>query len=225
MNLFRPGVNDCTVALAVSLGIHMAVGLFFWTTWSRTPAPTPEIPIELALTASPVRTMNEMPNAVVNQDAKEKTGPPDPAAGFAQTQTQELPGKAPSPAADSQAPPTPAVPARSSESPASSENSTSDGIAGTLLIPPRVKEKPGLAMPAEAMNAALSGAVLLTVEILEDGKVGKISLSRSSGSAILDNSAREHVARWRFEPARMPQGGKAVKVLTSIWVVYGKERS
>ena len=225
MNLFRPGMKDCTVALAVSLGIHIAAGMFMWTTWSRTPAPPPETPVEIALTASPARTIDEMPNAIVNQGAKEKIGSPDPAAGFAQTQTQELPDKALLSPSDPQARPTPDVPERSSEFPVSSENSTSDGIAGTLLIPPRVKEKPGLVMPAEVMNAALSGAVLLTVEILEDGKVGKISLSRSSGSTILDNSAREHVARWRFEPARMPQSGKAVKVLTSIWVVYGKERS
>ena len=44
----------------------------------------------------------------------------------------------------------------------------------------------------------------------------------SSGSKLLDESARENVSRWRFEPARQPQGNKPVRAMTSVWVSYSK---
>ena len=109
----------------------------------------------------------------------------------------------------------------SSERPFDSIEGESTGFA---LIPPKIKERPPLLAP-EAARGALTGDVLLSVEVLENGSVGKIVLGRSSGSKILDEAARENVSRWRFEPARQPQGQKPVRVLTSIWVRFAKEGS
>jgi protein TonB len=92
-------------------------------------------------------------------------------------------------------------------------------------VPPQIRERPALLLPAEATQAGLSGNVLLLVEVLEDGRVGKIIINRSSGSKLLDESARENLSRWRFEPARQPQGNKPVRAMTSVWVRYVKEGS
>lgn len=68
----------------------------------------------------------------------------------------------------------------------------------------------------------MSGNVLLLVEVMEDGRVGKVVVNRSSGSKLLDESARENVALWRFEPARQPQGNKPVRAMTAVWFSYSK---
>ncbi len=96
---------------------------------------------------------------------------------------------------------------------------------GFAIVPPKIRERPAIRLPAEAVQAGLSGNVLLLVEVLEDGRVGKIVVSRSSGSKILDESAKENVSRWWFDPAWEPQGKKPVRVMTSVWVRYTKEGS
>ena len=101
-------------------------------------------------------------------------------------------------------------------SPAEDNEKQARGNAGLSLVPPRVKEKPGRI----ADGSGLKGVVLLMVEILADGRVGRIVVSRSSGLPSLDAAAATQVSRWRFEPARLPADGKAVRVLTSVWVRY-----
>lgn len=97
-----------------------------------------------------------------------------------------------------------------------------DGLA---IIPPRIRERPPLQLPAALSQAGLSGEVLLLVEVWEDGRVGKISMERSSGNKALDELARDNVLRWKFDPAWQPQGNKTVRVLTAVWVKFGKNRS
>lgn len=93
---------------------------------------------------------------------------------------------------------------------------------GFAIVPPRLLERPAILAPAEAVQSGISGNVLMFVEVLENGRVGKISISRSGGSKILDEMARENVSRWRFEPAWEPQGKKPVRVMTSVWFRYTK---
>lgn len=96
---------------------------------------------------------------------------------------------------------------------------------GLAIIPPRIRERPPLQLPATLSRAGLSGEVLLLVEVREDGRVGKVSLERSSGNKELDELARDNVLRWKFDPAWQPQGNKTVRVLTAVWVRFGKNRS
>jgi protein TonB len=91
------------------------------------------------------------------------------------------------------------------------------------IIPPRIRERPPIQLPATLSQAGLSGEVLLLVEVREDGQVGKVSLERSSGNKALDELARDNVLRWKFDPARQPHGGKSVRVLTAVWVRFVKE--
>ena len=180
-----------------------------WT-WS---APTPEQPLQ-----GRGSVKQETPLPPVSSDSsvpgQENKAAPAPAAGAPSqkpTQTSKTPEAATGP-----------VGAQSSaEKPIDSLEGESTGFA---LIPPKIKERPPLLAP-EAARGALTGDVLLSVEVLENGSVGKIVLGRSSGSKILDEAARENVSRWRFEPARQPQGQKPVRVLTSIWVRFAKEGS
>lgn len=46
------------------------------------------------------------------------------------------------------------------------------------------------------------GRVLLKVHVLPDGKPAEIQLLQSSGSAQLDKSALDTLAKWELQPAR-----------------------
>ena len=96
---------------------------------------------------------------------------------------------------------------------------------GYALVPPRLKERPPILFSPDTLPVAGTPQVLLLVEVGEDGRVGKISVSRSSGVKALDDAARDNVARWRFEPAWQPQGKKSVRVMTAVWIRFTREGS
>ena len=54
--------------------------------------------------------------------------------------------------------------------------------------------------PASEIRAEHSGTVLLSLEILPNGRVGEIRLVQSSGYAKLDQSALREARKWRFVP-------------------------
>ena len=56
--------------------------------------------------------------------------------------------------------------------------------------------------PPWAVKMRLEGRVVLLAEVLPGGKAGKVSLERSSGHDILDQSAMQTVKQWQFTPAR-----------------------
>ena len=68
------------------------------------------------------------------------------------------------------------------------------------------------------------GEVLLQVEVLADGRVGASRVIRSSSRRELDETARQYVAGWIFQPAWQPQANKPVRVLTSVWVQFGTKK-
>ena len=106
--------------------------------------------------------------------------------------------------------------------PASPGFSGENGSTGYALTPPRLKERPPIQWPPN-LSPAGPLQVLLVVEVTEDGRVGKIGVSRSSGVKAMDDAARENVALWRFDPAWQPRGNKPVRVLTSVWIRYTGE--
>jgi len=67
--------------------------------------------------------------------------------------------------------------------------------------------------PRMARRMGEQGRVLLHVFVNAAGGAEKVEIRTSSGSARLDQAAREAVQRWKFVPAR--QGGEAV----SAWVL------
>ncbi len=54
--------------------------------------------------------------------------------------------------------------------------------------------------PAADIRAGHGGTVLLSLEVLENGRVGQIRLIQSSGFASLDQSAVREARKWRFVP-------------------------
>jgi protein TonB len=68
--------------------------------------------------------------------------------------------------------------------------------------------------PFAAVRQGAEGRVLLSAEVLSDGRAGRVSLEKSSGHALLDAAALNTVRSWRFTPAR--KGGVASTQTVSI---------
>ena len=99
---------------------------------------------------------------------------------------------APAPAATPSSGPPPAA---ESVMPASSRSTDADYKAAYL-------NNPRPAYPLFAFRQGAQGQVLLLVEVLTDGRAGRIDLEKSSGHAALDAAAINAVRAWRFTPAR-----------------------
>jgi TonB family protein len=82
---------------------------------------------------------------------------------------------------------------------------------------------PGNQMPVYPLSAIvnnLQGKVVLRVEVLTNGAVGKILLKQSSGARILDTAAYETVKRWHFQPAQ--RNGQPVVAWMTVPIEYRK---
>jgi len=99
---------------------------------------------------------------------------------------------APAPAATPSSAPAPAA---EPVMPASSRSTDADYKAAYL-------NNPRPAYPLLAIRQGAQGQVLLLVEVLTDGRAGRIDLETSSGHAALDAAAINAVRAWRFTPAR-----------------------
>jgi len=86
----------------------------------------------------------------------------------------------------------------------SSANKTAgeESNLSTVIAYPLYKENAPPVYPEIARLRGYEGIVLVFAEILPDGRVGKIKIRKSSGYAILDQSAIQAVKPWRFEPAK-----------------------
>jgi len=85
-----------------------------------------------------------------------------------------------------------------------SENQTAGDTSNlnTVIAYPLYKENAPPAYPEIARARGYEGIVLVSAEILPDGRVGNMKIRKSSGYAILDQSAIEAVKPWKFEPAK-----------------------
>ncbi len=68
--------------------------------------------------------------------------------------------------------------------------------------------------PLAARREGREGDVLLKVKVLANGRIGDISVARSSQSPDLDAAAIDAVTQWQFEPAR--RNGIAVQQITLL---------
>lgn len=67
--------------------------------------------------------------------------------------------------------------------------------------------------PESARRAGAQGVTMLRVRVLENGRVGEVTVEQSAGFHALDRAAIDAVKKWRFEPAR--RGNEPV----SVWVM------
>ncbi|MBU4074850.1 MAG: energy transducer TonB [Proteobacteria bacterium] len=73
--------------------------------------------------------------------------------------------------------------------------------AGQMILP-RYLNAARPSYPLMARMRGYEGMVLLAVQVLTDGRAGEVRIKKSSGYALLDQSALKAVRAWRFEPAR-----------------------
>lgn len=78
----------------------------------------------------------------------------------------------------------------------------SEGTPAFTDAYPLYRENPPPGYPEIARQLGYEGIVLISAEILANGRVGKTMVRRSSGYAILDQTAMEAVRDWKFEPAK-----------------------
>jgi protein TonB len=79
------------------------------------------------------------------------------------------------------------------------ETSRSGGL--TVAVP-RYRDNYLPDYPLPARRRGYAGVVMLSVEVLADGNVGRLEMKKTSGYDLLDKSARETVKGWKFSPAK-----------------------
>ena len=70
--------------------------------------------------------------------------------------------------------------------------------------------------PPLARLRGYQGVAVLVVEVLADGRVGQVGISRSTGHEILDRTALEAVRSWKFEPGRREGRPVAMSVAVPV---------
>jgi periplasmic protein TonB len=68
-----------------------------------------------------------------------------------------------------------------------------------VIIPPVLVSQCGARYTEEARSARLEGKVILSAEVLADGRVDSVKVTRPLGMG-LDANAMEAVKQWRFRP-------------------------
>lgn len=89
---------------------------------------------------------------------------------------------------------------------------------GLIRATPRYESNPLPNYPRLARQNRWEGTVRLRARVTAGGTVEGVALERSSGHAVLDNSALDGVQRWRFIPAT--RGGVPVACEVSIPVAF-----
>jgi len=72
-----------------------------------------------------------------------------------------------------------------------------------VMVEPQVDPRVGLSepvYPVPEIRMGNEGTVILSLQILENGRVGEVRIERSSGFERLDSSAAREARRWRFRP-------------------------
>jgi len=72
--------------------------------------------------------------------------------------------------------------------------------------------------PLAARRQGAEGRVVLRAQVLEDGRCATVSIVRSSGYTLLDESALSPVRRWRFGPAT--RAGTAVAASVDVPISF-----
>jgi protein TonB len=78
-----------------------------------------------------------------------------------------------------------------------------EGSAEPVVTAPQIDPRRGLSepmYPAESIRAGHTGTVVLSIYVLEDGRIGDVRLDTSSGYPKLDEAAMREARRWRLQP-------------------------
>jgi protein TonB len=70
--------------------------------------------------------------------------------------------------------------------------------------------------PAHAKRRGMEGTVMLEVLVSGEGAARQVMVAQSSGHALLDESAKDAVARWKFVPARRAGAAVEARVIVPV---------
>ena len=59
---------------------------------------------------------------------------------------------------------------------------------------------PAAGFPEEAQKAKLTGSGVYELQVNKNGSIARVTVIKSSGSAVLDKAARDAFGKWRFKP-------------------------
>jgi protein TonB len=216
------------VALAIAIGLHVAVIGGFVVAQLRDPPPPPEQTLEVsfiteaeaAATPLPPQPVEPTPapptpaHAVVQQPTIMATPTPTPSPMSAPPIERVAPTPVAAPAAAAQPPSPPSAPAAATPAVATAPASTPPSFKAAYL------NNPGPVYPQAARMKRQQGTTRLRVQVSPEGAPVQVLLDRSSGHSDLDKSAMDVVRnRWRFAPAT--EAGRPV----AGWVVVPIEFS
>ncbi|HIP38869.1 MAG TPA: energy transducer TonB [Desulfocapsa sulfexigens] len=97
------------------------------------------------------------------------------------------------------------------------KNSTAQSTVAvqvTSKATPLYYRNPKPAYPTLARKRNLQGSVILSITVLANGAVGNVTVHKSSGHEILDNSALKTVLTWHFLPGT--QNGRPVSMEVQV---------
>lgn len=84
----------------------------------------------------------------------------------------------------------------------------------TSKATPLYYKNPKPAYPTLARKRNWQGSVVLSIMVLKNGAVGEVTIHKSSGHQMLDNSALKTVKTWRFLPGM--KNGRPVRMVVQV---------
>ena len=92
------------------------------------------------------------------------------------------------------------------------------GAAESIITYAISKENPDPIYPRVARRRGYEGKVVLDVEVLVNGKVGRIKIAKSSGYEVLDRAAVKSVKTWTFTPGT--KNGERIPQLVTVPIIF-----
>ncbi len=242
-NLFCPELDvDWIKGMAFLLGsiaIHASL-LMFWPVEAKQPdalssgsfsAPVnlgfvsvvkplvPEVQPEPVVEPPPVKPKPKPEPKIVEKApvkvAKKAVEPPAPKP---KPQPKPTPKPEPKPVEKAPVQPTPAPPPAAASS--ATQASQQSGVSEIPVVTKPMFRKPPTPAeyPRQARRRNQEGTVLVEALVDERGDVVQVKVIKSSGFALLDQSAIKAVQSWAFQPSRI--GGKATQSRVQVPVLF-----
>lgn len=209
-------------AMAGSIAIHAFVAT--WLLSSVMPAEMiPQQMIKLTLVATPSAESVEQKPAPVSQPI-----PIEKIQNHAVKKPKNTPKESPRAMQKAENPPlTQAAPvqALAALSPAAGHSANTTETAQLVITKPLFDaaylQNPAPEYPAQAKRRNMEGTVMLDVVVSQVGAARSVYIAESSGFALLDESAKNAVSRWKFVPAK--RGGETVEARVMVPIEFRLE--
>lgn len=78
---------------------------------------------------------------------------------------------------------------------------TEGGDYSGMVLPYLASSPKPIQYPRWAINQGWQGRLVMAIEILTDGTVGRYKVMKSTGHRMLDSAATDAVRTWKFKPA------------------------